>query len=76
MYGKKCSEEHKKKTSMSLLNKTGKTVLQFNLDGKLLNQYPSAHEVERIFGYKFSVIARACRGARKSAYKFLWKYKN
>jgi len=76
MHGKKCSEEHKKKTSKSLINKTGKTVFQFDLDGKLIKEYPSAHEVERQLGYKFSVIARVCRGERKTAYKYVWKYKN
>lgn len=76
MYGKVCSEEHKKKTSKSLINKTGKVVLQFDLEGKFINTFPSAHEVERLLGYNFGVIARVCRGERKTAYKFIWKYEN
>lgn len=76
MYGKTCSKEHKEKTSKSMINKTGKVILQFDLDSKLVNEYPSAHEIERQLGYKFGVIARVCRGERKTAYNFVWKYKD
>ena len=76
MYGKKCSENHKKKTSNSLINKIGKVILQFDLELNIIKEYPSAHEIERQLGYKFGVICRACRGERKTAYSFIWKYKN
>jgi group I intron endonuclease len=75
MYGKKCSQEHKSKTSKSLINKKGITVVQMDLYGNTIKEYPSAHEVERQLGYKFGVIARVCRGERKTAYNFIWKYK-
>ena len=58
-----------------MINKTGKVVLQFDLEGKFINTFPSAHEVERLLGYNFGVIARVCR-ERKTAYKFMWKYEN
>lgn len=49
-----------------------KAVLQFNLEGELINEYESASEVNRLFGY---YISPCCRGEQKTAYGYIWKYK-
>ena len=36
--------------------------------------YPSVMSLAKEFGYNFSLIARVCRGERKSAYGYRWKY--
>ena len=50
-----------------------KPVLQYSLDGKLLSEYESAKKAEEETGIK--CISRACRGERKKAGKYVWKYK-
>lgn len=57
--------------------KTSKPCIQINKEtNEIINEYPSVMEVERILGYKFSCICRCCRGERKTAYGFKWKYKD
>lgn len=55
--------------------KCSKTVLQFSKDGEFIREWPSVHEVTRVFGFSFQYIASCCRGKCKSAYGFIWKYK-
>ena len=57
--------------------KTSKSVLQFTKTGELIAEYPSTHEIERLYGYDCSSIAACCRGYRlKSAYGYIWKFKD
>lgn len=56
--------------------KLSKTVYQYNLDGVLVTEYPSAREVERQLGFNHSNIASCCRGNLKSVCGFIWKYKS
>lgn len=63
-----------------------KAVEQYTLDGKLVGEYASASEVERINPeFKTSSVTRCCRGGQMlngmwqsiTSYKgFIWKYKN
>lgn len=70
------SEETKRKMSVAATNgKNSKSVIQYTLDGEFVNEYPSTHEVNRQFGYHQGLIAKCCRGESKTAYKFIWKYK-
>ena len=43
-------------------------------DGVFIKEYPSMKEVERQTGYDFSLIAKCCKGRRKSAYNYIWRY--
>lgn len=59
-----------------LNNKTSKPCIQINKEtNEIINEYPSVMEVERILGYDFGCICRCCRGERKTAYGYKWKYK-
>lgn len=51
-----------------------KPVKQYDLDGNLLNTYESAKWIKRNLGYDDRSISRACKGERKTAYGFIWKY--
>ena len=55
-----------------------KTVLQFTLDGILLNEYSSCTSAALSLGkpkaFK-SAIANACRGTTKSSLGFIWQFK-
>ena len=52
-----------------------KPVEQYDLkSGELLATYPSTNAVERLMGFNQSTISKACRGQRKKAYGYIWKY--
>lgn len=52
-----------------------KKVLQYTLNGDLVNEYPSTQEAQRQTGIKYQNILRCCNGKRKSAGGFKWRYK-
>lgn len=58
----------------SKLNPNSKPVLQFTLDGKLIKKWDSAMDVKRELGNNQSHISNCCRGRRKTAYGYKWKY--
>lgn len=66
------SEEHKKKISENI---PSKQVLQFSKEGEFIAEYPSLVEAERHTGCNNCGICKCCRGERKSAGGFIWKYK-
>ena len=71
-YGKHFSEEHRKKISQS---KGGRGILQFSKNGEFIAEYPSLVEAERHTGCHHQNICNCCKGNRKSAGGFIWKYK-
>ena len=71
-YGKHHSEESKQKMSE---NRPSKLVLQFSKDGEFIAEYSSIHEAERQTGCNQGNICQCCKGNRKSAGGFIWKYK-
>lgn len=54
--------------------KQSKTVYQYSLDGQLIKEYPSVHEVERQLGYAQTYIRRCCLDKCKQAYGYIWSY--
>lgn len=52
-----------------------KIVLQYDKDGNLLNQYPSATIAALKNGYNLKTISQCCRGRTKSAYNYIWRYR-
>ena len=52
-----------------------KSVLQFTKYGELILEWTSTREIERQLGYKNQAISNCCNGKLKSAYGFIWKYK-
>lgn len=58
-----------------LNNGHSKIVLQFTKAGEFVREWPSVNEVERQLGFSHSNISNCCSGKRKSAYKYIWKYK-
>ena len=48
-------------------------ILQFTKDGTLIKEWSSAHEAYRQLG--ISHICQCCKGRRKSAGGFVWRYK-
>ena len=71
-FGKHFSEEHNNKISQS---KGVNGILQFSKDGELIAEYSSIHEAERNTGCHQGNICSCCKGNRKSAGGFIWRYK-
>ena len=55
--------------------KRSKSILQYDLEGNFINEWPSTMEIERQLGCCNSHISACCRGKRKTAYGFKWQYK-
>lgn len=53
-----------------------KIVLQYDLNMKLLNEFKSLAKAARSVNGNHGNISMCCQGKRKTAYKFIWKYKN
>ena len=51
-----------------------KKVLQYDLEGDLVQEWLSAHEIERRTGWFSTSICACCLGRQKTAYGFLWRY--
>lgn len=73
----KTNIEHAYKTG---LYKTGKEhprnkkVLQYSLDGELIKKWEGVSYLCKQNNYSQGTISMCCRGERKSAYGFIWKY--
>ncbi len=59
-------------------NRKGKTalkrVVQYNLDGNYIKEWPSVSEIERELNFYTSNIIACCKGRQKTAYGFIWRY--
>ena len=55
--------------------KQSKVVLQFTLDNILVKEYPSTHQAERETGFGHANISACCKGKYKTAYNYIWRYK-
>lgn len=52
-----------------------KPVLQFDLQGNFISEWPSTAKVEEETGMDHSNISKCCSGNRSSAGGFVWRYK-
>ena len=68
----KHSEETKRKIRE---NNPSKAVIQLSKDGKFIAEYPSIREASRQTGCNNSHICECCKGERKSASGYIWRYK-
>ena len=56
--------------------KLSKPILQYTKYGVFVREWKSTHDVERNLGYFHSYISNCCNGRYKSAYNFIWKFKD
>ena len=74
------SEEHKKKLSKALTNRSDKSkpVLQIDKNtNEVIAVFPSAAEAGRQLGFKTNGhISECCKGKYKQAYGYIWRYKD
>ena len=57
-------------------NKRSKRVLQYDLDGNLIREWPSLKEIWREMNYTRSIICKCCqhKPRNKTAYGYRWEY--
>lgn len=65
-------EEHNRKHSLERL---AKAIQQYTKNGEFIAEYESAAEAERETNVCNSHITECCKGKRKSAGGFIWRYK-
>ena len=68
------SAVHKERLTGVLNSNRSKVVMQYDMDGNFIQEWPSAKEVQRSLG--ISHVADCCRGERLIAGNYIWKYKN
>lgn len=50
-------------------------VIQYDLNGNFIKEWNGVREVENTLGYYHSNISICCKGKVKTAYGYIWKYK-
>ena len=68
------SEATKKAISDAMKGVNAKKILQFTKSGEFIREWPSICEAERELGIAQSSICSCCKGIRKSAGGYIWKY--
>jgi len=70
------TENHRKKLSSALLNnpKLVKKINQISPDGEIVKTWSSIKSAAESIGKDSSLIVAVCKGKRKTAYGFSWKY--
>ena len=54
--------------------KRSKPILQYDLNGNIINSYPSIKEAARETGFSDTHIGNCCSGKERTAYKYIWRY--
>ena len=70
-----CTVHHNNMHAVNMgLYKNLKSVTQLDKNGKIINTFKSIREAERITGIDSSGIAKCCKGKRKIAGGYCWRY--
>jgi len=75
--GRKHSDDTKLMMSIARQGKKhthAKAVMQFDLQGNFIRRFDYMSEAQKSFGYIQANISRCCKGERKTAHGFIWKY--
>lgn len=66
--------KHAMKDKFGALHHNSKKIVQFDMNGSKLNTYESARDILRCLKIKDYNVTAVCRGKRKSAGGFIWKF--
>ena len=67
-------EKHWLKGRTGADNPYSKRVCQYDMDGNLICIFDSTQDVTRILGFFQGNVASVCRGSRKTAHGYKWRY--
>lgn len=68
--------EHKEEFIKASIKTHSKPILQYTIEGEFVAEYPSIAEAARQNGFSNGYISDCLLGNYKTAYNFVWKYKN
>ena len=77
-YNNSYGEGHKQRSKNSIkyaIQKQSKPVLQYSLNGEYIAEYYSAMEAGRKNNCRQGGISECCNGKQKTAYGYIWRYK-
>lgn len=63
-----------RQTQKMINGKTSKRVFQYDLEGNLIKEWESAHQVERETAFSFQNISACCLGKCKTIGGYVWRY--
>lgn len=63
-----------KRVSENKRNTNCKRVLQLDLNGNLIREWDSLHEINRQLGFDTAHISKVCKGLKKTGYGFMWRF--
>ncbi|WP_277486703.1 NUMOD1 domain-containing DNA-binding protein [Catalinimonas alkaloidigena] len=52
----------------------GKKILQYDLNGNLLREWPNPYQVKKELKIHDTSVLRCCKGEQKTSYGFVWKF--
>jgi len=70
------TKETKLKMSKSSIGKCFKPIIQYDLEGNFIREWKSATEVNNILQLNKTNILSVCKQRSKTAFGFIWRYKN
>ena len=76
-FGKTISNETRKKLKNSLLNadiKQRKKIMQFDLNGNFIKEYPSLSQMHRETGFNCDNISRCAKSSQNKSCGYIWKF--
>lgn len=59
-----------------ILSPASRPIVQYNLNLEYIKDWISATDAERVLGFSHDNIRACCAGRSKTAFGFIWKYKN
>lgn len=65
---------NERRSRAKINGKCAKRVLQYDLDGNFIKEWPSVSEIGRQLGYGVGNISECCLGKHKFVYGFIWRY--
>jgi group I intron endonuclease len=71
----KIGQKYPKIHGERISDKNSKAILQYSLLGEFIKEWKSATEVGLLLNKNPSAISECCNKKRKTAYKFIWKFK-
>lgn len=70
------ASENLKNREIPKNNACSKVVLQYTKTDNFVKEWQSTKEVERQLGFSHGNISNCCHGKHKTAYGYIWKYKD
>lgn len=58
------------------IQKYGKAVIQYDMEGNFIKEYESLSLIQKEFGFCSNAISNCCKGKTKKSYGYKWSFRN